>query len=520
MGPCFPAQLKNFELTRDETVAIWRIARDNYIDKGVNDIRQTINGVAADLGLKPAWVGKALTKPKAIKSISNDLYAKMSDRRYAVTQAKDYVRAADEPAWKQTIKAIYKVPFSLAIYGHGTVGGITHAGALMFRPSAWSAYWPNFLKQASFLVSKAKHEVAMQELISRPNFIEAKRAGLANDPDRTYTDYGTYAKYLGSKRGRMAFDALKTLRQEMFDQQWDSTPDSIKSDPAARKEWARGLAETVNHSTGALGATEHGWLSTASKAASPLAFAAKLEASRWARIIGDPVKTAETFIGWSKASAAQRQLALTRVKHASEFAAVYFSSLLANQALLSATGSKDKINLFHYGEPDWLKHKIAGHTVLTDGGLLSPIRLLGRVIYDSVQRPQKELRGDTRSGKLKADISDYAEGKLSPAIALGKELLTGETFNHRLLPWSRDTSKKPRMTWAEFATSHAPIPLAGATREVYDSLRERGMNHIDATSLLRGLAAFGAELTGARVQSIKEPEPKASNGNSVNQKVK
>lgn len=505
-SPCFPSQLKDFKFDQEEIVALWRYAKDNYIDKGVSDISDTIHGISADLGLKPEWVAKALTEPKALKPVSDALYAKMSARRQAVSQAQEFIRSADTPAWKKVIGGIYKAPFSLAVYGHGTVGGITHAGALMFRPSAWGEYWPNFIRQAKYFASPALHEAAMQQLERSPNFVVARRAGLANDPNRIYTDYGQYAKFFGMEGGKRGFDALKTLRQDMFDKQWASIPDSIKSDPKARMEMARGMSEMINHSTGALGSMEKGFLANAGKTADPIAFAARLEASRWARIIGDPLKTLDTFARWKDASAAERHVAVTRLKHAAEFTSVFVGSLIANQALLSATGSDDKINFTDPSKSDWLKHKAFGHTVMVDGGLLAPVRLLGRLVYDELIRPQKEFRGESRTERAIKDVGQYTVGKLAPTGTILKEAFTGEDFQGRKLPWSSDkgTKQKPRITWTEFASSHAPIPLAGAIREIYDSMRERGLSHPDAKALLRGLGAFGAELTGARIAPVTD----------------
>jgi hypothetical protein len=95
---------------------------------------------------------------------------------------------------------------------------------------------------------------------------------------------------------------------------------------------------------------------------------------------------------------------------------------------------------------------------------------------------------------------------------MAKEFATGEDFQGRKMPWSSDTDPKhkPRISWTEYASSHAPIPLSGGVREMYDSMRARGMSEPDTAAILRGLAAFGAELTGARVQPEAEPTPTAT----------
>jgi hypothetical protein len=106
-------------------------------------------------------------------------------------------------------------------------------------------------------------------------------------------------------------------------------------------------------------------------------------------------------------------------------------------------------------------------------------------------------------------LLQYAQNKATPAIGLGKELVSGHDFFGRPLPfpWVSDkgTPKKPPVSWGEYALSHAPIPLAGAARYVYDELRKSGASAGDAMTWMRA-AAIGA-ISGTTGIELKESTP-------------
>lgn len=515
-NPCYPSQVKKFPFTQEEIASIWKYTRDNYVDKG-KDFESTIKGVATDLGLHPNWIADALTKPKAIRGVTNEMYSKMAKRRQIINEAKDMVRGINTPPLKKIWQTIYRTPFAVAVAGHGTVGMQTHVGAALFRPSTWNTYFSNFGRQFKYSLRPAIHEAAIQDLVRRDNYVLAKRAGLANDPSVTYTDYGTYAKWipkvLGKNIGQRGFDVLKVYRQDAFDHEWARIPESIKSDPIAAKDMAENISEMVNHSSGVIGSREHGIIANTSKTASPIAFAARLEASRWSRILGDPIKTVNTFANWKNASAAERSIALTRVRHAAEFAGFYYTTLLANNALLATSGSNDRVNLTDPTRSDWLKHKVAGRTLALEGNLIAPVRLLAKLVYDFWGERKQMNKREPRYLTAGKDVLNYGRSKLAPAAGIITDLTTGEDFMGNVMPGRSDKPRKNkhRLTVAEYTLQHGPIPLAGGTREVYDDFRDQGMSAATATNLLRGLAVFGMEMTGAKIGH--EPKSKITSFN-------
>lgn len=511
---CFINDLKYEDVIQKEDVGdIWKYAKGSYIDRGSTPV-EAIHGTAADLGLPREWVARAFTEPKSMRKITNEMYKTMSDRRRAISEAKDMVRGLNTPPLKKIIQTIWRTPFAVAVAGHGTVGMQTHAGAALFRPSTWGTYFKNFGRQYSYSFSKVAHEKAMQELVTRDNYILAKRSGLANDPNLTYTDYGQYAKWipkvLGKAVGQRGFDVLKVYRQDAFDYEWSKVPESIKSDPTAAKDMAQFVAENVNHGSG-VADIGHGTLSEVAQAG---LFAAKLEGSRWARIIGDPIKTVNTVLNWKNASAAERHIAVVRVKHAAEFAGFYYLTLLANNAILEASGSDDRVNLTDYSRSDWLKHKVAGRTLGIEGNLIAPIRLLAQVTDASLGTRKPYQKMESRFESVAKSVGSYGRGKLSPAAGVGVDVLSQSDFMGNVMPTSSDIPKKGKhqLTYGEYAGQRGPIPLSGFIREVYDDFREQGMDAATATNLIRGFSVLGAETTGAKVGH--EPQTKVTTSTS------
>jgi hypothetical protein len=153
------------------------------------------------------------------------------------------------------------------------------------------------------------------------------------------------------------------------------------------------------------------------------------------------------------------------------------------------------------------------------------IKLIGQIIAAQSMKPE-ELAGvgiPVPHGKIAADkllslrelyvarqLLSYAKSKATPAIGLEEELRTGHDFLGRPLPWSADkgTEKKPRVSWGEYAWSHAPIPLSGAAKYVYEELRKSGASASDALMWIRAAMVGGASGTmGIEPKEIKEPTP-------------
>jgi len=484
--------------TTSEVRAIWDHAKKNYIDKGT-DYHDTVSGVARDLGLKSEWVNHAFTQNKSIRTLTNDMYRVQSYRRNAVANAKAFVESAGKPGYVKVFRAVTNFPRGLAVFGHGAVGMITHAGKNIARPSSWSAYWPNFINQFKFVARPEIHEAAMQTLERSPNFIEKMRAGLKVDPNRIYDDYQLYGKFIGNvgRAGNRGMDALKVFRSEYYDHVMSKLPEELQKDPDMQKA----VADWVNGASGS-GSIGHGPIADVVHEGM---FASSLEASRWKALIGDPVKTAKTFANWKNATPAEQAIAVHRVKTAAEIVAVYLGALGANAGLQQATGQKDKVNFTDPTKTDFMKFKWNGRTLDFTGNALAPVRFLARVVQGAAKSDMREIGGAA---------AEYARGKLAPQygiaidLALRKDAIGRPTPNAsaEMKRKAVDSGREP-YSWGEYAVSHGPIPLAGAMREVYDTLREKGTDDKTAKAFIAFLTAFPIEATGVRVGH--SPKPKA-----------
>nr|AUN37464.1 hypothetical protein [uncultured bacterium] len=347
-------------ISAEDANAVWQYARENYVDQGNNDLADIARKVGSDLGVTAEQVRRALANTKTTRQITNEMWARMADRRQVKQNAESWVRQADTPAVVRGFENLRRLWFLKATFGHGAVAPFTHAPLNMFIPSRWAQFWPNFGRTYKFMVSKGAHERAMDDLENSPNYITAKRAGLANDPKRGYDEYQSpwMAKTLGKVglAGNHAFDALKTMRQDMFDAAWnrfsiaDRTPDLAKL-----------LAEEINSSTGASKALSGpDW---PSRFASKAMFAAPLEASRWDFLVRDNFRTVKTLANWTKATPEERYMAKRVVFRNAQLVATYGSLLALNQGLLIASKSDDRVNFTDPTKADFLTFKIAGHSI-------------------------------------------------------------------------------------------------------------------------------------------------------------
>ena len=327
----------------DLTTYLWSKAKD-YIEAGVDDFDDLRNKLATDLGMRVEDVTAALGKSKRVKTLSDDLWEKQQRARQLRQNAKRWLIQQAIPNYQKAMQAVPSILFGLKVGFHGTVALGTHAPTVAFQPRFWKAYVTDFGKMYRMVGLPTKggqragrlyYEMQIQDLMRRPNYITARRAGLINDPFQ-YEDYNSpdTSKYLNqlTSMGNRGYTVLKILRQDMFDQYWNSLPDSSKIGPVARA-----IADGVNHATGVVRVR-------APRGTNLALFAPRLEASRVAWLAVDPIKAADTFLRWDKATPEQKFFAIMQLKEKAWVLGTLFSVLALNQGVLSATGSKQKIN--------------------------------------------------------------------------------------------------------------------------------------------------------------------------------
>lgn len=478
-----------------EVGKVWKRAKE-LLDAGEDDFDDIRHKIATDLGMPVEDVTKVLAGPKTIRVITNEMYSKMAQRRQLTQQAEYWLRKQAMPGWERFARAIPNAFFKAKVFGHGTVGMITHAGINVFDPSQWATYWPEFFKQFKLIGwhdQGAFHEMAMQDLVREPNYITARRAGLANAVNKPMDDYqrGFMGK-LGLS-GNRGFDALKIYRQARFSQAWDRFTPEMRT-----PEMARALADSVNHSTGYVRASFP-------QAASAVIFAPKLEGSRWAFLIGDPIRAGKTFSNWSKASEAERMFAIRDVKQKAIMAGTYIGLLAANEGLLQATGSNQSINVTDPRKPDFMAFKAGGMQLGIVSPLLGSIRYMVNMIRAAQGDRYAAEKRDTRFEQMSTVTAKYVRGKASPFGAFATDVATQADYQNRPLPFSSD--KVPaylrregvgKYTYPEYAFEQlAPIPAEEVIKEIWT---DQGMSQDRAARWLQVIATaaiMGG--TGARL---------------------
>lgn len=482
------ANKKDNKFSPQDAKDIWEYAKKEYLDKGSSYV-DTINNVSKDLGLTPEQVRNAITQPKGTRVISDEIYIQQAKRNDAMNEAKRWVKTNNNPKLVKFFKAMPNFFFAAKVFGHGTVGMITHAGTNIFRPSAWKTYWPNFLRQFKYAFGGttkeglANYNKAMEDLKAAPDFTFWKRAGLAVDPKESYEEYQGIGKVFGKigAIGDRGFNALKVYRIEMARMFYDKLSNVEKADPETAKE----IAKIVNHSTGTSEVKIPGWTTTAF-------FAPKLEAARWQGLITDPAKAAKTFTKWGKATPAEKVQAKIVARKAGEIVATYMAGLAANSALLSLTGSKQQINFTSPTANDWLKFKAGDKTIDATGGMEATMRFISTLLhtgYLAYEGTKKDLREKPQEKDYKV-IGQQLRYKLSPFMSTVMDLATGTDAMGRPLPGSNVKPKpgvEPYTVKSYIAEQQLPIPITEGIRGTIESMKERGMDEVQIKDVLTGM---------------------------------
>ena len=497
------------KFTQDEIQRIWETGK-TFIDNSttIDDLSRAASDTAAVLGLTPDEVRAAWAQPKrANKPVADDLYRAMNNRRAALDQSRSWLDRANMTGFEKFWRDLLDFPRTLAVLGHANPL-ITHAGRNIFTPYTWNNWGDSFVKQFKFLVDPAAHELAMQKIMEDPMFQEARRAGLRVSPN-DLEDYSRYNKVLGQalgsraaalgRAGNRAMDALKVFRMEMFKQHMKQYAD-LPVGSAERQSAAEQMATLTNHISGYSN-------NAVTRAMRDVGFAPGLEGSRWA-FIGDyknALKTAARMATGQAVSAGDVAATKLVASRAAQFTGSIMAALLANQALLKATGQKEEVNYTDPAQADFLRFKWGGRTLDFTGGVMQPARLLARLLAIS------QMDKGNKQSAFGTEIYNYALGKANPGITAAIELATGQDYAGKALPGRTPSSaKKGQYTVPEYALTKAPIPLSETAKTIYDQLAE-GTSPDIAKQIMSSLTALGFGVLGAKQgnEPTKEWEPKA-----------
>lgn len=471
-------RFKGGKMDADQVKALWDYTKKNYIDKGNSDFGDIVHKVATDLGLKFDDVANGLAQPKGTKALTDALWRKQTDARRVSESAKRWLRQVNSPILGQIVPRAARLMFGAKVFGHGGVAFGTHAPMVAFMPKYWNAYLKDFGKMYKMVFSPAEYEKNVQALRADPNFNTAARAGLVNDPYKV-EDFNNpdMAQYFGrlSGAGNRGYFALKVLRQDMFNQGWNRLPETIKT-----PEMAKAMSDDINHITGVVKSGIGG------NKASLALFAPRLLASRAAFLAGDPYKaveiatTAMSPSKWKALPPEQKFQVINQVKQKATIVATAYGLLLANQAILNAIGSGQKVNLTDPTKSDFWKFKVAGMDFSFGNAMLNMARLPIRLWRIGAGDGGKMKHVIYPDESMYSAAGEFARSQASPMAGLGLDLVFKGDYQNRPLPqipgYGKPIPVPKRLaaqgiqpyTWPEFFAEQAsPIPLEEAEREVW-----------------------------------------------------
>lgn len=510
------ADKKDNKFTTDEARDIWGYMKKTYIENGTS-FKDALSKTAQDLGLSWRQISEAVTTPK-LKRVSDEMWKRQADLAQNRTTIKNWIGDQNKSlAWKalQKVSGLFR---GTAVFGHGGIFVGTHAGMTLFNPSMWNKTIPAFFRGWKLAYgNEANYERQMEELKNSPNYLIAQRAGLKNNPERLNAEeYQKSQKYLGKLglAGERGFNAIKVLRQDLFDHHFNRLSPAERDDPAV----AKSIAHLVNLATGATNANIPAWVNEVS-------FAGGMEASRWEKLTASPAKATRTALKAiftpDKATAPEKVFAKIWARRVGEQLATLTGALLANAAIQNQLNPKNPVNLSNPNKPDFLKFKIDDVTLDPTSGMRSTamfIYTLGKVPFES----KKETHGEKRVEVAGKEIAGYARGKLAPLYGTVADFFGSQDFSGNIMPYSDDSpgTGKHKLSWTEYGLSKMPLPVAEAVGVTYQSAIDNGAHKSTLNAVLKGMmSGVISGTTGIRVGEYGEQEPKLTDIPGWNEKI-
>ncbi len=496
------------KLMGDPIKAVWAKVRE-VIDSGETDPVEIRKKVAYELGIRISKVQELLARDPNTKRLLDDAWMKQQRATRLRQDAKMWVIGAKTPEFLKYIKSAPRATFGLTVLGHGYVPLGTHAPLVVYDPRFTKLYFQRYRtlyklatpgaigKRIGVETGDSFYRAQMEDLQNRPNYVAGRRGGLQTDVTEReeYVSPEVMKAILGGKAGVRGFSVLKTLRQDMFDYHWNKLPRSLQTD-----EMASSISRIVNHLTGV---TE----TRAPKFLGSLAFAPRLLGSRFANIILDPAKAVGVFgksaihgiapeWNWARVSPAEKHFAVEQVIHKSLIAGTYGALLGMNQAMLTATGSDQKINFTDPLRSDFLKFKGFGMTFSYGNAFLAMMKLpysLYRVISSDGGKTKNLVYADE---SIATTLFRYGRTQLHPFTGTLMDLAIGSDYESRPLPRTgfglfeqqRPVPKRlaaqgmEPYSWGEYWSEKGPIP----TQEVMKDVWRNGLGLSDEE--VKGLA--------------------------------
>ena len=163
--PCYngPNPVKD-----EERAVIWKWAKEHGgIDDGfpINHVANAVNQQFFGGMAKPEWINDIMSGRKTpFREVADDMWKKQYNRRVITQQAQEISRLANLGPVATKIRQLWNIPRTAAVFGHGVVFPITHAGDLAFRPQSWGTFIKGTLETYKGAFSKAYTERALSSV--------------------------------------------------------------------------------------------------------------------------------------------------------------------------------------------------------------------------------------------------------------------------------------------------------------------------------------------------------------------
>ena len=489
------------KFTPEDKKEIWKYAKEEYLNNGVK-YQNMISLVANDIGLRWRQVLHAIATTET-KQITDEMWKAKSDYRKNQNATKRWVEEQNKNPYVKGFKEISNKVRGISVFGHGGIFVGTHAAMTLFNPSTWNVVIPAFFRAWRYAYgNKVNYEMEMQELKDRPNYLLAQRAGLKNDPDTiNFEEFQKSQNFLGKLGGAgvQGFNALKVLRQDLFDRYWDrlTEAEKLEVDEEGTPIAAKNIAKLMNNATGATNLK-------VSEAVNEITFAGGMEVARWGKLTRNPAKAADIAIKAlrGKATLSEKVFAKVWASRVGEQLATYSTMLLVNAAIQNMIDDKNKVNFTDPKKSDFLKPKFGDIAIDATSGQLGVMNFIKNLWYASTM-PQEELNGDTRAQKWAKEAFRYGRGKLAPFYSKIADIAWQTDYSGNPLPFSSDKPRegKHKLTWMEYAWQSAPLPIAEAAHEMYQSAAENGGDPKIVDGLIMAAISGG---TGLKPSEPKE----------------
>jgi hypothetical protein len=421
--------------------AFWNEAKAR-LASGVEP-EEVIKQIATKYGLGTDAVGSVLTNRQMFQ-LTNEAWAKqakVSELRFAAKRA---ANSADIPPALRVIQTVYEAPRRVLTTGHGGVIPFTHARTSLAIPGEQSIFARTVGRAYSYLTPEtgsARWRADMATLRSDPAFNFAARVGL---------DIKLQSQPVGmgmSRWTRQSFDALKTMRLELFKKYWaQETNKSFEN--------AQDLAKRINHATGSikLGPKTSQFLGATT-------FAPKLRASKYASVL-------DAFT--------------------SQFGAKRFAKVAAvNLGLLAINDlvnryifqNNDRVNWTIPERADYMRMKIAGMTIPMSP-LFETMRL--PVAASAVlMNPNEENKAKVLTKEIASAVhpginalygaatgTDLATGHPLPFKGVSQYIYGEHRGERKVFGQWRKNKFAQTETKGEYAAGYAPIPFQPVLKEM------------------------------------------------------